>query len=86
MAKKLTIGSRAVAVAIVAEAINAARKAMPQGVDWSPQELAEQLVTEAYDVEYKPNAERLVIVLDAGLDYDPARGAPQAQEQGPVTL
>lgn len=85
MGRKLTIGSRAVAVAIVAEAVNAAWKSIENPDEVSPQLLAEKLVSEAYDVEYKPNAERLVIVLDAGLDYDPSRGAP-VRESGPVDL
>lgn len=62
---RITIGSRAVAVAILAEAL---REAVQAGTaEPTPEEVADKLVGMAWDVEYKPTAERLVIILDAGI-------------------
>jgi hypothetical protein len=78
---RITIGSRAVAVAIVAEAIDQACTAAGVGESelyaYSAQ-VAEELVGMAWDVEYKPTAERLVIILDAGItSSDKMRSTPE---------
>lgn len=79
--KRLTIGSRAVAVAIVAEAIRAvAHSGSPIGDDITmyAHELADEFVELAWDVEYKPTAERLVITIDAGVTgSDKMRSTPE---------
>lgn len=81
--KRLTIGRKAVAVAIIAELLDvAAERALElAGHDPSAQEVAEAIVTLAWDVEYKPNADRLVIVLDASFEApqgpDAARSTPE---------
>ena len=74
--RRLTIGSRAVAVAIVEDALRVA--AASAGLDLgrmdgarpAAYDLADELVNLSWDVEYKPNAERLVLVLDASLEHD----------------
>lgn len=81
-----SIGSRAVAVAIMAEVVNGLLGDVPpleleQAVGRGDFEevsrlMADQLVRVAWDVEYKPNAERLVLVIDAGISDD----EPSSQE------
>ena len=82
--KRLTIGSRAVAVAVVKEALDEACK-KAGAVDksdiytWSPQ-IAEELVNLAWDVEYKPTVERLVLTISAGIESpDRMRSTPEDQ-------
>lgn len=78
--KKLSIGSRAVAVAVMQHAVElACDKAIAKtGGDPDTAVIADELVKIAWDVEYKPNAERLVIVLDASIDAD--AGVPDGGE------
>lgn len=77
--KKLSVGSRAVAVAIVQHAVEAAcEKAVAKSGDPDTAVIANELVNIAWDVEYKPNAERLVIVLDASIDAD--AGVPDGND------
>lgn len=81
MAKRITIGSRAVAVAIVAEVLKASH---PGGnVAANDDDLAawaDNVVTMAWDVEYKPTAERLVLTIDAGITGpDRNRQTPEDQ-------
>lgn len=77
--KKLSVGSRAVAVAIVQHAVEAAcAKAIAKSGEPDTAVIANELVNIAWDVEYKPNAERLVIVLDASIDAD--AGVPDGSE------
>jgi hypothetical protein len=80
--KRLTIGSRAVAVAIVEDALRVASAGV--GLDLTggrvAYELADEVVRLAWDVEYKPNAERLVLVLDASLEHD------EPEEETPAPL
>lgn len=73
---RITIGSRAVAVAIMGEAIRAASEGAGRGL--APDELADKLVSMAWDVEYKPTAERLVLIIDAGVtSSDKMRSTPE---------
>lgn len=86
MAKRITIGSRAVAVAIVAEALDMAyanaQAAGELDAYNQTQMVAEQLVTMAWDVEYKPTAERLVLTIDAGITGpDRSRQTPEDAPQ-----
>lgn len=78
---RITIGSRAVAVAILAESIGiAAGEVWDEDAlsDKNAAELADRLVGMAWDVEYKPTAERLIIVLDAGItSSDKMRSTPE---------
>ncbi len=86
---RITIGSRAVGVAILAEAIREAsaiqQPGMPRAaiddVQLEPAAaalIADRLVGMAWDVEYKPTAERLVIILDAGItSSDKMRSTPE---------
>lgn len=82
MGKRLTIGSRAVAVAILAEALREA-STLPdddQLTDKSCQLIADRMVAEAWDVEYKPVGEKLVITLNAGIaSPDRMRSTPEDQ-------
>lgn len=87
---RITIGSRAVAVAIMAEALDqACRNA---GVGAAESEvyafsgpIAEELVRLAWDVEYKPNSERLVLILDAGItSEDKMRSTPEDHDTAGV--
>ena len=77
---RITIGSRAVAVAILAEALHEASDLgagamLDQG---ACNIVADNLVGMAWDVEYKPTAERLVIILDAGItSSDKMRSTPE---------
>lgn len=86
MAKRITIGSRSVAVAVLAEAI---REALPgqyeaeilDGRGELTETLADRLVTIAWDVEYKARAEKLVITIDAGVSTpDAARSTPETAD------
>jgi hypothetical protein len=81
-----------VAVAIVQEALDMAyANAQAEGeLDAynQTQKVAEQLVSAAWDVEYKPTAERLVITIDAGVTSGEAmRSTPEDQppEVGPAS-
>ena len=84
--KRLTIGSRAVAVGIMQAFIDAAC----QDAGVADSELyaysgpvAEEMVRLAWDVEYKPTAERLVITIDAGVTgSDKMRSTPE--DRGPA--
>lgn len=69
-----TIGSRAVAVAIMSEILQHATELADakHGKADAP-EIAEELVTLAWDVEYKPHAERLIMVVDAGIQSERGR-------------
>jgi hypothetical protein len=81
--KRLSIGSRAVAVAVVTEALQAAAEMAEQRTgktDLSEAEVADALVAQAWDVEYKPNAEKLVLIIDAGIAApDRMRSTPEDQ-------
>lgn len=64
--KRLTIGARAVAVAILTEAIRCCEDEvgdlrLPADV------LADELVDLAVDVEYQPRAEKLILTINAGI-------------------
>jgi len=78
---RITIGSRAVGVAILAEAIRlASDEAFDAGAlsDHDASKIADKLVGMAWDVEYKPTAERLVLILDAGVtSSDKMRSTPE---------
>lgn len=84
MAKRLTIGSRAVAVAVLEAAIEdviandeAVRDALHAG-ELDSSALADGLVRAAWDVEYKPNAEKLVLTISAGIEApDRMRSTPE---------
>lgn len=79
MARRLTIGRRAVAVAILTDLLD--RAAALAGDQPSTGDVAEQIVTMAWDAEYKPNADKLVLTLDASFEVpgpDAARSAPEA--------
>lgn len=79
---RITIGSRAVAVAILAEALhNASNLGGGTMLDQGACNIvADNLVGMAWDVEYKPTAERLIIVLDAGItSSDKMRSTPEDQ-------
>ena len=77
--KRLTIGSRSVAVAILQQAISEASQIGDIRLsDESCRHLGEQLVGIAWDVEYKPTAEKLVITISAGIDLpDRMRSTPE---------
>lgn len=83
--KRLTIGRKAVAVAIIGDLLDVAaqRATDTAGREPSVHEVAEAIVALAGDVEYKPNADRLVIVLDASFEApqgpDAARSTPEDQ-------
>jgi hypothetical protein len=90
--KRLTIGSRAVAVAIMTEALDMAYANAQAAGDLDAynqtERVADQLVRMAWDVEYKPTAERLVITIDAGVTSgDQMRSTPEDQppEVGPAS-
>lgn len=78
-----TIGSRAVAVAILSEVV---RRAMPPTMSIArtdeeiAADIADALVTAAWDVEYKPNAERLVLIVDAAISSDRSRREDEPEE------
>lgn len=77
---RITIGSRAVAVAILAEAIGQASRLGPntQLEAAACNHIADELVGIAWDVEYKPTSERLVLILDAGItSSDKMRSTPE---------
>lgn len=77
-----TIGSRAVAVAIMTEILEqACQKA---GVGESELSIysatvADELVSLAWDVEYKPHSERLVLIVDAGIQSERRRPDPEEE-------
>jgi hypothetical protein len=76
---RITIGSRAVAVAILAECLEqAAEEVIGDRNEPTMNQLADKLVGMAWDVEYKPTAERLVVILDAGItSSDKMRSTPE---------
>lgn len=80
-----TIGSRAVAVAIMSEILqHAAEIADAKHGKADLPEIADELVTLAWDVEYKPHAERLILIVDAGISHERSRvettGEPPADQ------
>lgn len=83
--KRLTIGRKAVAVAIIGDLLDVAAERAQEAAGREPSvhEVAEAIVALAWDVEYKPNADRLVIVLDASFEApqgpDAARSTPEDQ-------
>lgn len=78
-----TIGSRAVAVAIMSEILQHATELADakHGKADTP-EIADELVSLAWDVEYKPNSERLVMVVDASISHE--RGQVETQPAEPA--
>lgn len=83
-----TIGSRAVAVAILTEVLDQAyaaaqRSGMLDGYNQTAM-IAEELVTAAWDVEYKPNAERLVLIVDASITSDRSRDTASEEPAEPA--
>lgn len=81
MAKRLTIGSRAVAVSVVEALVEKVIDNSAAAGDFSPRDLAEGIVAEAWDVEYKPNVERLVLTISAGIEApDRMRSTPEDQQ------
>ena len=80
--KRLTIGSRAVAVAVLQDVIAAAAEHVDFETSDNPaRELADALVSAAWDVEYKPTVERLVITISAGIEApDKMRSTPEDQQ------
>lgn len=75
---RVTLGSKAVAVAILAEAIRNVEDDLSEGVELTPDVLAGGLVSLSWDVEYKPTAERLVLIIDAGItSSDKMRSTPE---------
>lgn len=82
---RITIGSRAVAVAILAEVLEqAAEEVIGDRNEPTMSQLADKLVGAAWDVEYKPTAERLIIVLDAGItSSDKMRSTPEDTATAP---
>lgn len=79
---RITIGSRAVAVAILGEALEQAAADEPNVPYVDLRRVADNLVGMAWDVEYKPTAERLVIILDAGItSSDKMRSTPEDHPQ-----
>ena len=79
---RITIGSRAVAVAILTEALDQAFAEAQASGELDPYNsthlVADKLVGMAWDVEYKPTSERLVIILDAGItSSDKMRSTPE---------
>jgi hypothetical protein len=78
-----TIGSRAVAVAIMSEILQHATELADakHGRADAP-EIADELVGLAWDVEYKPHAERLVLVVDAGISSERTR--PELAHEAPA--
>lgn len=86
--KRLTVGSRAVAVGVIAELLRAAEDNLGGIVIQNVPALADEIVDLAWDVEYKPTAERLVITIDAGVTSgDRMRSTPEDQptEVGPAS-
>jgi hypothetical protein len=83
--KRLTIGSRAVAVAILSQAIQeASTLSGDDSVQLSTDAsrlIAGRLADLAWDVEYKPTVERLVLTISAGIEAPdrtrPARVDPE---------
>lgn len=89
MGRRLTIGSRAVAVAILAEVLEqAADQVIGDSGDSSDlRVLADKVVALSWDVEYKPNAEKLILTLNAGIEApDRFRSTPEDQPARPVAL
>lgn len=77
-----TIGSRAVAVAIMSEILqHATELADAEYGKAGVPEIADQLVSLAWDVEYKPNAERLVMIVDASITAE--RSRPELAHKAP---
>lgn len=79
---RITIGSRAVAVAILTEVLDQAFAEAMRSGELDPYNstalVADRLVSMAWDVEYKPTAERLVLILDAGVTSgDKMRSTPE---------
>lgn len=75
---RITIGSRAVGVAILGEALEQAAADEPNAPYVDMRKVADRLVGMAWDVEYKPTAERLVLILDAGItSSDKMRSTPE---------
>lgn len=78
MARRLTIGRRAVAVAILADLLE--RAAEEAGGEPTTTQVAEQVVAMSWDAEYKPNADKLVLTLDASFE---APQGPDAMRSTP---
>lgn len=81
--KRLTIGSRAVAVAVLTETLQQAQERADQRLGKGDLgDVAEELVQLAWDVEYKPTVERLVLTISAGIAApDRMRSTPEDQPQ-----
>lgn len=75
---RYTIGSRAVAVAIMTEVLrHAEHVADVKYGKADTSQVAEELVRLAWDVEYKPTAERLVLTIDAGISTERQPAEPE---------
>lgn len=80
---RLTIGRKAVAIAVIGDLLDIAaeRAAERVGREPSVNDVATEIVGIAWDVEYKPNADKLVLTLDSSFEVpqgpDAARSTPE---------
>lgn len=80
---RLTIGRKAVAIAVIGDLLEiAADRAQERvGKDPSVNDVATEIVAIAWDVEYKPNADKLVLTLDSSFEVpqgpDAMRSTPE---------
>lgn len=76
MTRRTSVGSKAVAVGALTELVAVALARLGGTYDLSEEvpvaelaaEIAPELIGYAWDVEYKPTAQRLVVVFDVGVD------------------
>lgn len=80
---RLTIGRKAVAIAVIGDLLDIAaeRAAERVGREPSVNDVATEIVGIAWDVEYKPNADKLVLTLDSSFEVpqgpDAMRSTPE---------
>ena|SRR6201991_4799256 len=81
MARRTSVGSKAVAIGALTELVAEALSRLGGTYDLSQEvpvaelanEIAPELISYAWDVEYKPTAQRLVVTFDVGVDLSKGR-------------
>jgi hypothetical protein len=91
VSRRTSVGSKAVAIGALTELVAVALERLGGTYDLSEEvpraelaaEVAPELISFAWDVEYKPTAQRLVVVFDVGVDL--TRPEPENAEPASVT-
>lgn len=82
MATRLTIGRKAVAIAIIGDLLDMAAERATKKAGGKPttHDVATAVVELAWDAEYKPHSDRLVLTLDSSFEA-PGEDAMRTMEE-----